>query len=490
LLPAEKKQKSAQRSGVFICQQKIHPAVIASYTGIVNTMQRSLNMESINPASTRVIYYYLLLLLLIAGITSVVVVPSVAATVPSYLLIYAGSPFIAWFSMRNNKALLKEGLGIVLVFAVMNLVAQVHNSIAGVRLTPGLILVEGGNPGKVLFRNTLFTQSLYLFAGVLFYLYLKYYAVEKHVRYVYLGLRLLVVYGLFEVVLFLITGKNSDYLSNRVFVNNGVANTGSAFAVMNVMGLDLLRVKSLTGEPSMFALAVIPFWILSSGLNRKTDWWLFGAALVLSFSTSAFLGLFIGMAGWLLYHPARRKIAWLLPPLLLAGGIMYYSNDAFRALLNEVIFDKITTKNASGAERGGFLLQHLHYWWYELGFMGKLFGIGFGYVRSTDFLSTILVNNGLTGLALFTWFFFKPAFGHFSHARLRYAYITALVATYFILMVAVPEFACFSIWILLAFPYFQKRPSRPASATRFPGQQVLERELSLVKPRLPKEELI
>ncbi len=415
-------------------------------------------MKLASQAVSKAMYVYLIVLLFVAGITSFVLIPAVPATVPSYLLIYGFAPFVIWYGIQQNNGFIKEGLWIAGVFVALNLLAQLNNYATGVRLIPSLILVEGSDPGKVLLRNTLLTQSLYLFAGILFYLYLKYFAVEQHVRYLFAGMRLLVLYGLLELVLFLVTGKNSDYISNRVFHNNGLSSPGSVFAVMNIAGLDILRVKSLTGEPSMFALAVIPFWIIAGGLNRRNDWLLFGLALVLSFSTSAFLGLFVGIAGWIAGNAAvRKKAYWLLSLLLVAGTIFYYANGSFHALWNEVVVDKLSAQNGSGAERSSFFFQHLNYWWNNLGWSGKLLGIGFGYVRSADFLSTILVNNGIAGLALFTWFFFKPVRYRFANKELHYAYITALVATYLILMVSVPEFAYLSIWILIAFPYFCSR---------------------------------
>jgi hypothetical protein len=78
-------------------------------------------------------------------------------------------------------------------------------------------------------------------------------------------------------------------------------------------------------------------------------------------------------------------------------------------------------------------------------------------VRSTDFLSTLLVNNCIIGLILFSWFFFKHAFIQIKDLLFKKYYVIALIATFIIMMGSVPEFAYLSLWILLSVPFWIER---------------------------------
>jgi hypothetical protein len=399
---------------------------------------------------------YLCGLLLIASFVSIVLLPAVSVSVPSYMAIYLAAPFVLLASFRLNKPLLAELGRIVLVFAVLNVLAQLNNRFAGIQLNAKLTMVDNAADTTIWLRKTMFTQSFYLFSGILLYLYLKYYAKAHHVKYIYWSFRLLVVYGFFEVILFQFTGRNGDILSNREF--NHVPGSGSLFQLMSIGGVTIQRLKSLTGEPSMFAFSVVPFWILAVGLKRRIDAVLFGIALLLSFSTSAFLGIFIFLCGLLVIHGASvKKYAWLIPAALLLFAALYYFSEAFHRFFNDAVWDKLTGHNLSGQQRGSAFKNQLDYWSTDLNFWGKLVGIGFGYTRSTDFFSTLLVNNGLAGVLVFTWFFFRPAFARMQQRRVQQYYVLALLATYVVMMVSVPEFAYLSTWILFAFPYFAER---------------------------------
>ena len=398
---------------------------------------------------------YLCGLSLIVAFVSVVLMPAVSVSVPSYLAIYLAAPFVLLASYWYNRPLLRELGGILLVFCVLNLLAQLNNRYAGILLNDKLTLVGGNEDKTILFRKTLVSQSFYLFSGVLLYLYLKYYACAHHVKYIYWSFRLLVLYGFVEVILYQFTGRNGDFISNREF--NHVPGSGSLFQVMGIGGHSLQRLKSLTGEPSMFAFSVMPFWILAVGLKQKTDILLFGVALVLSFSTSAFLGIFILLCGLLVLHArSLKKFFWLLPAALLLLAAGYYFSDAFHRFINDTFLDKLTGHNLSGQQRSSYFKNQLDYWSTDLNFWGKLVGTGFGYTRSTDFFSTLLVNNGVAGVLLFTWFFFRPALAKMS-AGVQPYYLLALIATYLIMMASVPEFAYLSLWVLLAWPYFAER---------------------------------
>lgn len=400
--------------------------------------------------------FYLSAILLMAGITSIVVSPSFSASVPSYLLIYAFTPILLVLSIRWNKNIIFNLSEILLLLVVLNLLALLNDQLLHVHLTSSLPLVKNESLEKVIFRKTLFTQSLYLFAGILLYLFLRYYGTEKHIHYLYTGLLFLVLYGFFEVIYYQINKRNGDLLSNREF--NKVAGSGSLFQEINIAGWVMQRLKSLTGEPSMFAFSIVPFWILSIGLKYWLYSGLFLIALILSFSTSAFIGIFIAVLGVIFIHPAlRKKATWILPFLLFTGLLLYFFNTPLRDGINNLFIYKLTGGNVSGVERREYFLNAINFWKNDLTISGKLIGIGFGTIRSTDFFSTLLVNNGIIGFIVFTVFYFSHAYIPMNNKSLKQYYVVALLATYVIMMVSVPEFAYLTLWVLLAFPYFIER---------------------------------
>lgn len=406
--------------------------------------------KAANPALQKIITLFIGAILFIAPFTSIVIVPSASASVPSFLLIYLFLPIILFYSLKRSDGFTRELLLMILVFVVMNGLSQLYVYTSGIQLSPQLTLVKKEQPEQVLLRKTMFSQSLYLFAGLLVYLYVKYYAARRQMNLFFWGLRFLVLYGLLEVIIYQVTGNNGDFLSNRRFDHT----SGSLFQTMKVGAVIVQRLKSLTGEPSMFAFTIVPFWILAVGLNRKIDMVLFAVALLLTFSTSAYLGIVILTIAVFLHEKRIRKFALIIAGVVILLSIaLYYVSSGFHHFIHDMVLDKLTGSNTSGQERSHFMKDHLLFWWNDMNIAGKLTGLGFGYVRSTDFFSTLLVNNGLMGLCLFTWFFFKHAFQTFRNKEIKYYYQASLIATYLIMMLSVPEFSYLSLWILLASSY-------------------------------------
>ncbi|WP_407431394.1 hypothetical protein [Arcticibacter sp.] len=405
------------------------------------------------------IHVYLAVLLCLSFIVSVVVYPPVSLSVPSYMLVYLAAPFFIAWSFFSDKGLLRELLIIAAVFLVLNLLAQLHVWWFEVSLDPSLTLTDKGDLQRTLLRPTFFGQSIYLFAGILTYLYLKHYACSSHLRYLYLGLRIIAVLGILEIILFQLTGVNGDVISNRVF--NNKPGSGSLFQTITLGGLRMQRLKSLTGEPSMFAFAVIPFWMLCIPLKRYVDFVLLGIALLFTFSTSAYLGAVVLVGGASLADAEiRRKMIWFVPIGVMVMVILYFTSPAVHKLVQSVFIDKFTGSNQSGSERSGHFLSQYYFWKDQLSITGKLVGLGWGYVRSTDFFSTLLVNNGVLGLVAFTLFYFRHAFVQVKDAVFKKYYLIALTALFFILMGSVPEFAYLSLWIFLSLPYWVDREEK------------------------------
>jgi hypothetical protein len=89
----------------------------------------------------------------------------------------------------------------------------------------------------------------------------------------------------------------------------------------------------------------------------------------------------------------------------------------------------------------------------------KLFGIGFGTVRSTDFISTLLVNTGIIGLLIFLFIFLRPLIG--GNYGIDVYLRTSLVFLFICMLLAVPEFSFLTVWFVLGFAYRQKNQSNP-----------------------------
>lgn len=210
----------------------------------------------------------------------------------------------------------------------------------------------------------------------------------------------------------------------------------------------------------MFAFSLVPFWILCIPLKRYADFIIFGIALLFSFSTSAYMGMAILIIGACLAdRKIRRPMLWIVPVGVAVVVILFMVSPAINKLIHSLFIDKLSGNNQSGSERSGYFLNQFNYWKDQLNVVGKMIGIGFGYVRSTDFLSTLLVNNGIIGLVLFTWFFFKHAYVKIKDIQFKRYYLIALIATFIIMMGSVPEFAYLSLWILLSIPFWIERPA-------------------------------
>jgi hypothetical protein len=66
---------------------------------------------------------------------------------------------------------------------------------------------------------------------------------------------------------------------------------GVGFRLQFFLGQSLARIKSLTGEPSMYAFTVLPFFIMSVHYKKTFLSFLLLITLFLSFSTTAYLGI-------------------------------------------------------------------------------------------------------------------------------------------------------------------------------------------------------
>ncbi len=110
------------------------------------------------------------------------------------------------------------------------------------------------------------------------------------------------IYGIYEVVYYdVITGSPGDFISNPR-VRRSVRTRHRALRrhrerqfvpaeQISVGGLNIQRLKALTGEPSMYAMSIFPFWIYFNATSRmRWPVWIIGASLVMSTSSTVLIG--------------------------------------------------------------------------------------------------------------------------------------------------------------------------------------------------------
>ncbi|MFC6099794.1 hypothetical protein [Olivibacter domesticus] len=391
-------------------------------------------------------------------IASFLVIPSVQGT--TIVTVMAGLLFAMLIALPagiNKWLLLKELAVFLAIFLVFSVTSQFINLVYEIRLDESLVLVNRGSFLDYFYRTSHITQSLYLLFAILIYLFIKYYSDESLIKYIYWGIRLLCFYGIYEVLFFLIMGHTGDFIVNRKF---GDVDASFSQKVV-VAGLHILRMKSYTGEPSMFTFTVFPFWALTYVLNRKFDKFLTFGCLALTFSTTAYFAMGMFHTLWFLYKGKYKQVIYVFAFIfiLLAMSQLDAFRDKIAGIYEFVFGNKISGNSSSSQSRGGNIATHIAYWT-KLNGWSKIFGIGFGYIRSTDFFTTLLVNNGLLGLLVFSGFFFKSFKLGLTNKDLKFCYFTGMILLFFILMATVPEFAYPSMWIYLALGYVWKNAEK------------------------------
>lgn len=387
-------------------------------------------------------------------ITSVVLIPTIKGSLPSY--------FFASFSMililLNQKIRGRYGKELFLflfLFLFCNLMTQIGNLTFDLPDT-NITFVNPYETGMI-FRSTLATQSLYLFMGVLTFLFVRFFYNEKFDQFIFLSGLILVLYGIYEIGYFFLFQENGDFLSNRWFGEQENEISGSLFQTIQLGGVQFQRLKSLTGEPSMFAMTILPYWIFSIHKRKILYQSIFFSSLLLSTSTTGMLGIFLYLMFRLIYFGLSDKYLRRVVTLFLFLGVIFY--PIISDLLSNMLVEKILLEHVSGIDRMDSFLRHVEYFFY-LPFLNQIFGIGFGYIRSTDFFSTLLVNTGVSGLIFFTAFFFYPIW----KMKRTYEAIgmkSILVILYIVMMVSVPEFSYLSVWMFLGISYNSiQRPNK------------------------------
>lgn len=386
---------------------------------------------------------------LVLPVTSVLIFPAIQGTTPAYILAFL-SVFIVLCAaqLKDIKRYFTIFAVIIFSYTTLNLISQFFLSLYHTQVNlESLPLVEPLSfTQAVMLRPTLFTQSLYLAAGLLTFMFVYQWYRPSWDSYIFAGILLLVAYGFYEVFYYWMTGDSGDFLSNRRFNDR---HSGSLFQTINLSGLRMQRMKSLTGEPSMFAFTVLPYWVFALHTRRFTIGFILTLALFLSTSTTAIIGIILYIA--VLLYSNRVDTKYIVAG---AVGIIIVFALNFRpvlSVLNKLIFQKFSLASISGVTRFTNLQDSVMFW-ADMPLPTKLFGMGFGYIRSTDFFSTILVNNGLFGLIILIIAFTYPMIA-LDRSNRSFGLKCALLVILISMLMSVPEFAYLPVWLFLGISY-------------------------------------
>jgi hypothetical protein len=400
---------------------------------------------------------YVNILMLFFPITAFVLVPSIPGT--TIITVLAGLLFfiVPLSSLKEEKRLFyKELAGFFCIIIILSISSQLINLVTNLKLTSDLKLINKQQYTITFYRPSHITQSLSLIAGFVIYGYVKYFSNDSIVNYIYWGLRLLCIYALYEFLLYVATGINGDFMVNRT-VGYG-DKSASLFQTFSLGGLRMMRLKGYTGEPSMFVFTVFPFWVVSFALKRRFDTYLLLGCLILTFSTTAYFFIILFMCYWFVYKRQYNLLYYMGIAVVVLCIVLQL--NAFQHLVDSlykfVFGGKLEGNSVSSRDRGRSFDNQMEFWSGLNGF-SQAFGVGFGYVRSTDFFSTLLPNNGIIGFLIFTWFTLRNIWLKISVPILSTCYSVGLLIVYLIMMVSVPEFAYPSLWIFIGMGFVLKR---------------------------------
>jgi hypothetical protein len=399
---------------------------------------------------------YVMALALGLPVTSVLLIPGIQGTTLGYLLALGLLvPVVTVWVIGTQQASRYFGLLVLILcgFASYTAIAQFLLA-SSPPIDPVLFQrmpLMDSRDGSLVLRGSMFSQSIYLLAALSVFALIRVAYQPNWDAYLVGGAVALAAYGLWELLFFLATGSNGDFLTNRTF-GDDIETPGSLFQTLHIGPIELPRVKSLTGEPSMFAFTMLPFWIYAVHTGRRVHWFLL-AMLLLSTSTTAFMGITAYLALRFVLRGGRDCAIALV---FLVGAVVVlmlwmYGNEAVTHAFNTLIGDKLAARDNSGSVRLGNATAVLNVYM-QLPVASQLFGIGFGYVRSTDFLTTLLINVGLLGLLGYIMLFAVPVIRLGNSAR-EVGLRCALAVVWLTSMISVPEFAYLSSWVFLGLGY-------------------------------------
>jgi hypothetical protein len=390
---------------------------------------------------------YVNLFALILPITSILLIPQIQGTTPG-LLMALFSPFIVLAAKKKNNRNYWHGIIIfIAIFILLFFASQLSLALGWGGSRANLLLIRPG-PLEPL-RVTIVTQGLYLFSGYFtFILFAAFYS-EKWDRFILAGGVLIATIGVVEWSYFLATGNDFGFISNRTF-GEGKEGSASLAEHVQLMGHTLMRLKSLTGEPSMYTLTVFPYMVFCIARRRFMVGAYLFITLLLSTSTTALLGFLVfGLLMGIFYVKggASRVIYFILFVLFFGVLIIF-----FRDIIVQSVVEKVMLENASGIDRFSNIRTNMDYW-LKSNLAIKMFGIGWGTIRSMDMFMTLLVNTGLSGVIAWIYLFLKPTSKVRKKESAPFILNLGMITVLIIMLIAVSEYAYLTTWMFLGILY-------------------------------------
>ncbi|MGI0024481.1 MAG: hypothetical protein ACREA4_04965, partial [Nitrososphaera sp.] len=151
------------------------------------------------------------------------------------------------------------------------------------------------------------------------------------------------------------------------------------------------------------------------------------------------------------YGPVDRFVCLVGGILIFLLAMGLFGNEYILKAYAQIIEDKVTAENPSGAGRFQNFLTSWEYF-LDLPVANQLFGIGYGYIRSTDLLSTQLVNLGILGFLLTTFMFIYPAV-KLGRTEREVGIKASVIVIFVVMLVSKPDFSFLSIWLFLGIAY-------------------------------------
>ncbi len=419
----------------------------------MTALQASADLPSTHDSATREPAPLIKALLVTLPVTSFLAIPFVQGSTPANLLAYLAlfplTGLLLLPEQRYTQLLRQLGM-LVAVVMVMFLLSRINHIN---HLVVGMHRLYNINERAVLPYVSMsnLTQTMYLLASfVVFKLTSGQYRPSWD-RWILAGAWFLVIYGFFDWGMENLFGINADFLCNRTFKEaEAFEMPGSLRQHLPIMGMQVMRFKSFTGEPSMYAITALPYLYLALLRNKRALANLLFLSLVLTMSTVAYSGL-IALGFFLLFRiklPLKpQHYVFILLGLSALVCVVYLNFDGISAIIERTFVAKLSGSDESGSARASYFRANINFWTApNTSWMVRLFGLGFGTIRSTDLFSTLLINVGLVGLAIVGgWFVWLCAQGWNAKKRLG----VAVLGTMFILMLgAVPEFAYLPPWLL------------------------------------------
>jgi hypothetical protein len=339
-------------------------------------------------------------------VTGTVLIPEVQGTIPAYLMAFGSVAFVLLRLRTGDVSLpvfqyLRAFAWILLLWLFLFAASQLGLIFSDRHDFSGVNLISEDDP-KIVFRTSLFTQSVYFLACVLIALYFRYFFRDVWMRYVFWGGYFLAIYGIYEWLYFLIFHHEGDFLVNRTFgVEQHLASWSQG---VNFGGISLLRIKSTLGEPTFFAGVVLPFLFLALDYRK----FLLAALLIFCALFSTSTACYIGLISCLLikaFWSGRVKFVYLAFFMVVVGfliSVAVFFPDTFDGIFGQ----KLAGDSDSGKERIEGM-GAIHNLLESFTVPNWLFGLGFGYTYLGVFIG-VLVNTGLVGLGVFVWIWFRP----------------------------------------------------------------------------------